>query len=193
MCGNGCSQSLLVLLVLLAVEPRPCSASGWARHGESSRGVFGFGVDDGVDGDVKIGVDTSHGGVAEDREVLARHVDPLLRVPIGEGERLPPVNVWRGAERLHPLQTPRIVAVIKVLLGYLDLLGGEGVDLQVSDKLVEGGVGVLQENGLGGVGTDAVESAAEVTVGPFRHTRDRLRRGGVSGHSGAEVERREAG
>lgn len=139
-------------------------------------------------------VDIEHSGVAEDGEVLKRHVDPLLRVPVSEGEGLPRANMRKGHECGHRVEAPRVVAGIEVGLGNLDILGDEGVGLEVGDELIEGGVGVLHERGLGWVGTDALHYSAEVVVVDLiRRACDRLRGCGGSDDWGAEVQHHEAG
>lgn len=164
--GDGCSELLLVLAVLVSVDPRPCPASGWAGHGYAGGGVGGFRVDDRVDGDVEVRVDTGHGGVAEDREVLECHVDPLLRLPVGEGECLPSrVRVF--VEEADPVLAPGVMKGV-------ELFSGRHL-LQVGYKRVERSVSGLQESALVRVGADAMQSSAEVAVGALRHARDRLR------------------
>lgn len=120
--------------------------------------VRGFGV---VDGDVEVAVDTGHGGMIEDGEALQRHVDPHLRVPVGEGEGFSRADMRKGSECRHRVHTPRVVACIEAGLGALGILDREGTGIEVGDELVKGSVGVLHERGLEWVGTDSLHCSAE--------------------------------
>lgn len=115
---------------------------------------------------MEVRVDIGHGGVAKDREVLECHVDPLLCLPVGEGECLP-VRVRVLAEETDPVLTPGVMKGVELFSGFHLF--------EVGDERVERSVGGLQESGLGGVGADTMESSAEVAVGALRHVRDCLR------------------
>lgn len=100
-----------------------------------------------VDGNMEIAVVKDCGGMAEDSEILERHVDPHLRVSVGEGEfgvdGLSIRRPRRIVERSRPVFTPCVMSGIEVLLGGLRVLAGQGIVLELCDELVQGGVSFL--------------------------------------------------
>lgn len=74
----------------------------------------GLVVDDRVDGDMQVWVDVADAGVIEDGEVFHGHVEPLLRVPVGEGERS--VLAWMIFKEVDPFLAPVFVSGIELVL-----------------------------------------------------------------------------